>query len=50
VSGEPHKPHHPGDEEPPPILGSWRRIYWFVLCYLALLILAFYFFSRAFAS
>jgi hypothetical protein len=50
VSGAPHKPQHQAAEEPPPILGAWRRIYWFVLAYLALLILALYFFSRAFAA
>ena len=30
------------DEEPPPILGSWRRLYTLVLCNLALLIALFY--------
>jgi hypothetical protein len=35
------------DDEPPPILGTWRRIYIVVLCYLALLIVAFYIFGRA---
>jgi hypothetical protein len=40
---------HPIDE-PPPVLGSWRRIYIFVLVYLAFLVLVFYIFTRAFAS
>jgi hypothetical protein len=50
VSGAPHKMPHPVDDEPPPILGSWRRIYIIVLCYLALLIAGFYFFTKVFAS
>jgi hypothetical protein len=50
VSGAPHKMPHPVEDEPPPILGSWRRIYIIVLCYLALLIAGFYFFTKAFAS
>lgn len=36
-------------DEPPPFLGSWNRVYLFVVCYLAVLIAGFYFFSRAFA-
>ena len=36
-------------EEPPPFLVQWSRVYVFVLCYLAVLIAGFYFFSRAFA-
>jgi hypothetical protein len=35
------------EDEPPPILGTWRRIYIVVLCYLAFLILALYLFGRA---
>jgi hypothetical protein len=50
VSGEPHKIPHPPDDEPPPILGSWRRIYITVLFYLALLIAVLYAFARVFAS
>lgn len=37
-------------DEPPPILGTWKRIYTAVLLYLALLITAFYLFTRAFAA
>jgi len=37
------------DSERPPFLGSWRRVYTFVLIYLACLILAFYAFTRIFA-
>ena len=36
-----------GAEEPPPFLGTWRNVYVFVICYLAVLIAGFYFFSRA---
>jgi hypothetical protein len=50
VSGLPHINPRPADDEPPPIMGSWRRIYIFVLCYLALLIAGFYVFTRVFAS
>ena len=38
------------EDEPPPILGTWRRIYIIVLCYLAFLIAGFYIFTRVFAS
>ena len=37
-------------EEPPPILGSWRRLYTAVLIYLAALILLFYWFTRVFSG
>lgn len=50
MSGGPHKTPHPIIDEPPPILGSWRRIYILVLIYLALLIFVFYVFTRVFAS
>ncbi|HSW49495.1 MAG TPA: hypothetical protein VLH09_04935 [Bryobacteraceae bacterium] len=36
-------------EEPPPFLGSWRRLYAAVLAWLALLILLFFWFAREFA-
>jgi hypothetical protein len=49
VGGAPHKTPHPIDE-PPPILGSWRRFYVVVLAYLAFLIVLFYLFTRAFDS
>ena len=35
-------------EEPPPFLGTWRRIYLGVLLYLAVLIGIMYVFTRAF--
>lgn len=37
------------DEEPPPIGGTWRRLYASVLIILALLVAIFYAFTRAFA-
>ncbi|HLH39450.1 MAG TPA: hypothetical protein VKX39_09920 [Bryobacteraceae bacterium] len=36
-------------DEPPPILGAWRRVYLFVLIYLAALIVLFYAFTVYFA-
>jgi hypothetical protein len=36
--------------EPPPFLGSWRRIYAGVLLYLASLIVLFYVFTRVFSA
>jgi hypothetical protein len=36
-------------DEPPPFLGTWRRVYTAVVIYLALLIGAFYAFTRHFA-
>jgi hypothetical protein len=36
-------------DDPPPFLHSWRNVYIAVLVYLALIILAFYIFTRAFA-
>ncbi len=35
-------------EEPPPVLGSWSRLYWAVAVYLVLLIVLFDAFTRAF--
>jgi len=37
-------------DEPPPFLGTWRRVYIFVVCYLAALIFLFYLFARALAA
>jgi hypothetical protein len=39
----------PMPDEPPPFLGSWRRVYIAVLVYLALLIALFYAFTRVFS-
>jgi hypothetical protein len=36
-------------DEPPPVLRTWRRVYVFVLGYLAAVILAFYWFTVHFA-
>ena len=33
-------------DSPPPFLGTWRRVYIFVACYLAGLIALFYLFDR----
>ena len=35
-------------DEPPPFLGTWRRIYAGVLIYLVVIISAFYLFTRAY--
>ncbi len=50
MSGEPHKITRPADDEPPPLLGTWRRIYILVLIYLAFVIAGFYWFTKVFAS
>jgi hypothetical protein len=36
-------------DEPPPFLGTWPRVYIFILCYLAVVIAGFYVFSLAYA-
>ena len=36
-------------EDPPPLLGTWRRLYLVVIGWLFFLILAFYLFARRFA-
>jgi hypothetical protein len=36
------------EDEPPPFLGEWPRVYAVVLVYVAGVIIAFYFFTRAF--
>jgi hypothetical protein len=37
------------DDEPPPIMRTWPRLYRFVLVYIACVIGAFYWFTRAYA-
>ncbi len=37
------------EDEPPPVGGSWGRVYGFVLVYLAFVIGAFYWFARSYA-
>lgn len=36
-------------EEPPPVLGSWRRLYTAVVIYLIVLVTLFYLFARFFS-
>ena len=38
----------PDPDEPPPFLGTWRRVYTAILIYLAATIAVFYFFTRAY--
>jgi hypothetical protein len=35
-------------DEPPPFLGTWTRVYTAVACFLVILILLFYWFTRTF--
>ncbi len=42
---DPNQPQKPILDEPPPILGTWPRVYVFVLIYLAIVIFAFYLFT-----
>jgi hypothetical protein len=35
-------------DEPPPFLGSWKRVYIATLLYLGVILLGFYIFTRAF--
>ena len=42
-------PVPPMPDEPPPFLGSWKRVYTAVLLYLATLIALFYAFTRIFS-
>lgn len=35
-------------DEPPPFLGSWKKVYWAVVVYLIAMIAAFALFGRAF--
>lgn len=49
TAGEgPVEPDRGAPAEPPPFLGSWRRLYAIVLVNLVVLILLFYVFTRAF--
>jgi hypothetical protein len=40
----------PTPDEPPPFLGTWRRVYAAVVAYLIVLIILFRWFARAFAA
>lgn len=46
---QPTTQQDPAGPELPPVLGSWPRMYAFVLLLHVALIVAFYFFSRAYA-
>ena len=48
MSSIPEDPHSIPDE-PPPILGTWSRVYAAVLIYLAIVVTLFYVFTRSFA-
>ncbi len=37
-------------DEPPPFLGSWGRVYFFVLIWLALVIVLFWLFTKHYAA
>ena len=37
-------------DEPPPFLGTWRRVYRFVLIYLAAVIFLFWLFTKQYAA
>lgn len=39
---------HDVPDEPPPFLGTWRRVYTGIVIYLAAIITAFYLFTRAY--
>jgi hypothetical protein len=41
-------PTIPDPDEPPPFLGTWRRVYAAILIYLSALIAGFYLFTRAY--
>ena len=42
-------PHGRLPDEPPPFLGTWRRVYTAIVLYLAALIAVFYLFTRAYS-
>ena len=46
MTAPPEPPHRDAVDEPPPFLRTWKRVYVFIICYLACLIAAFYGFSR----
>jgi len=43
-----HDPKENTEDPPPPILGSWEKIYGFVFFTLVILIFLFYLFTKAF--
>ncbi len=44
----PQPPSQPVPDDPPPFLGTWRRVYIGVLLYLVVVIVIFYLFTRAY--
>lgn len=44
------EPEKPIIDEPPPVLGTWPRVYAAVLCYLAVLIFLAWLFTRHYAA
>ena len=40
--------HDPMPDEPPPFLGTWRRVYTVVICYLVAVIAGLYLFTLAY--
>jgi hypothetical protein len=42
------EPHRTVADEPPPFLGTWKRVYTFVVLYLAGVIGLFYWFTKSF--
>ena len=42
--------HHAVEDEPPPVLGTWPRVYLFVMCELAVVIGLFYWFTVSFRA
>jgi hypothetical protein len=49
VTPETKPPHRPEMDDAPPVLGSWRNIYLFVLGTLAVLVVLFWALTRAHA-
>lgn len=41
---------HLDEDEPPPVVRTWGRLYTVVICYLAFLVVLLYIFSRVFTS
>lgn len=42
-------PSNNHQEEPPPVFGSWRRVYWFVAVFFFVEVIAFYIFTRIYS-
>lgn len=48
MTSEPTQNRKKGETDEPPVGGSWRALYSVVLAFLAVLVLLFYLFTRAF--